>query len=515
MILGITGKSGVGKSTISNYINSITSDFEIIEVDNVVKYVLENNGIKRINKEMQERYGMGPYKKHDITLSFFRDSIEDKMLDELFKMEIDLETLKRVNEITNKGKNVIIDWYLLEYSIRLMEICDKMILLTSPMELRKQRVIERGNYKPEIFLLNEKSHDPKNEGKYDYIIDTSLPWKNIIQNIVKKDMLSSPLISVIVPIYNSDKYLDECIRSIRKQSYSNLEIILVNDGSTDRSLEICMSHKENDGRIKIINQRNQGVCSARNRGLKIAKGDYVAFVDSDDFIDNKMYEILLKDIRKFNADISRCRAYIYERDGKIRNARKTQENILYSTPKEIMEAYIEGKVSIGVWDKLFKRDVLNGIEFKEDIFNEDAVFVWDVCQNISKIVYTSLQLYHHMKRTDNSLTLVSFNEKHLTLDEYSRIQMENILKKGNNYKNIAINFRFNSLIHILKRYKRDLENNTIDNLYLKEIKNVIKCLKELLENNANLIKKRKVQEAKDIINLVEISLDKKNEVIKL
>jgi len=122
MIIGITGKSGAGKTTISNYIKELSEEFEVIEVDKVVKYILENDGIKRINHEMKQRYNMGPYEKHDITHSFFRNSIEDKMLDELFKMEIDLETLKRVKELQQKGKNVIIDWYLLEYSIRLMEI---------------------------------------------------------------------------------------------------------------------------------------------------------------------------------------------------------------------------------------------------------------------------------------------------------------------------------------------------------------------------------------------------------
>ena len=104
MILGITGKPGAGKTTISNYIKSISDEFEIIEVDKVVKYILANNGIKHINDEMNKRYNMGPYDKKDITDSFFRNTIEDKMLDELFKMEIDLETLKRVRDIQQRGK---------------------------------------------------------------------------------------------------------------------------------------------------------------------------------------------------------------------------------------------------------------------------------------------------------------------------------------------------------------------------------------------------------------------------
>ncbi len=506
MIIGITGKSGAGKTTISNYIKELSEEFEVIEVDKVVKYILENDGIKRINHEMKQRYNMGPYEKHDITHSFFRNSIEDKMLDELFKMEIDLETLKRVKELQQKGKNVIIDWYLLEYSIRLMEICDKIILLKSPNDIRRKRVIKRGNYKPDIFVLNDKSHDPKNEIKYDYIIDTNKEWKPIIKNIILKDIASLPLISVIVPIYNSEKYLIECIESIINQTYHNLEIILINDGSTDSSLAICMKYKQLDSRIKIINQKNKGVCSARNVGMKMSSGDYIAFVDSDDFIEKDMYYILLRNIRKFNADISRCRAFIYERDGKISNNRKTSENILYSTDKEIMEAYVSGKMSIAVWDKLFRREVIKNIEFKDDVFNEDAVFVWDTIKNISTVIYDSAQLYHHLKRTDNSLTLATFNDKHLILDNYSKKQCDKISERGQEYRNIASIFRFNSLIHILKRYKRDSDKKIPLEQYSKEIKSIISKLEKLIESEKVYLKKRKIQEAYDIIELLKNKL---------
>lgn len=506
MILGITGKPGAGKTTISNYIKSISDEFEIIEVDKVVKYILANNGIKHINDEMNKRYNMGPYDKKDITDSFFRNTIEDKMLDELFKMEIDLETLKRVRDIQQKGKNVIIDWYLLEYSTRLLEICDKTILLKAPIDLRKERVISRGNYKPNIFLLNEKSHDIRNESKYDYIIDTTKDWKQFIQNIIKKDILATPLITVIVPIYNSEKYLKDCINSIRQQTYSNLEILLINDGSSDSSLNICMEFQKIDNRIKVVNQRNQGVCSARNNGLKLAKGDYITFVDSDDIVEKNMYEILLRDIRKYNADIARCRAFIHERDGKISNFRKTEENIVYATPKEIMEAYVSGKTSIAVWDKLFKKEVLENAKFKTDVFNEDAVFVWDIIKNVSIIVYNSLQLYHHIKRTDNSLTLATFNKKHLTLDKYSEEQEKVILSYGKEYKKIAIMFRFNSLMHILKKFKRDFERSNLEISLNEDIKKIIYKAEKLIKNNQKLLNSGKIQEANDIISLLKLRL---------
>ena len=114
------------------------------------------------------------------------------------------------------------------------------------------------------------------------------------------------LISVIVPIYNVEKYLDRCVDSIINQTYKNLEIILVDDGSPDNCLAICDSWAEKDRRIKVIHKENGGVSSARNSALDIASGDYIGFVDSDDWIEPDMYEILIKNAKKYDADISRC-----------------------------------------------------------------------------------------------------------------------------------------------------------------------------------------------------------------
>jgi len=113
-------------------------------------------------------------------------------------------------------------------------------------------------------------------------------------------------ISIIVPIYNSEKYLRKCINSLLCQSYSNLEIILVNDGSKDKSGEICEEYALLDSRIKVIHTENCGQASARNTGLTVAKGEYIGFVDSDDWVDNDMYETLINMIGKYDADIAEC-----------------------------------------------------------------------------------------------------------------------------------------------------------------------------------------------------------------
>ena len=123
------------------------------------------------------------------------------------------------------------------------------------------------------------------------------------------------LITVIVPIYNSEYYLEECLDSLQRQSYQNIEIILINDGSTDGSADICRRYCEGDSRFVLIEQNNKGLPLARNAGLDIASGDYICFVDSDDYVDEKFIEILYQNIKAFCADISICGYIKFEGEG--------------------------------------------------------------------------------------------------------------------------------------------------------------------------------------------------------
>ena len=126
------------------------------------------------------------------------------------------------------------------------------------------------------------------------------------------------LISIIIPVYNVSKYLDKCVKSILLQTYSNLEIILVNDGSTDGSGVLCDELKKTDKRICVIHKPNGGLSDARNAGLDIATGDYIGFVDSDDYVEPDMFQILLENAMKYDADVSGCRyAEVYEDGNRI------------------------------------------------------------------------------------------------------------------------------------------------------------------------------------------------------
>ena len=140
--------------------------------------------------------------------------------------------------------------------------------------------------------------------------------------------MNSDLISIVVPIYNMEKYLDKCVNSIISQTYKNIEIILVDDGSTDLSYDICEKYKKLDNRIKVYHKTNGGLSDAKNFGIKHASGKYIGFVDSDDWIEPMMYEILYKNIKEKNADIAICGRYIDYENGKSFDPFENNEDYL-------------------------------------------------------------------------------------------------------------------------------------------------------------------------------------------
>lgn len=194
--------------------------------------------------------------------------------------------------------------------------------------------------------------------------------------------MSEPLISIIVPIYNAEKYLRQCIESLIKQEYKNIEIILVNDGSKDGSLGICKNFKELDYRILVIDQENQGVSRARSAGIEAANGEYIGFVDSDDFVDPKMYQVLLS---KMRTEGSQCATLI---DYTVRPP--NQSIVKSKGPIDNIEAISELfllRFPTSMWAYLYKTSLVNDIKLSDDIhFFEDFEFNYNylkMCQNIS------------------------------------------------------------------------------------------------------------------------------------
>lgn len=227
------------------------------------------------------------------------------------------------------------------------------------------------------------------------------------------------LISVIVPIYNVEKYLSHCINSILNQTVKNLEIILVDDGSLDSSGKICDEFSKKDNRIVVIHKENNGLSSARNAGIEIANGSYLGFVDSDDWLDENMYEILLKLIKDNSADLSCCKFF------KTANG----EEKIPPITNEIIESFnnIEGlnnfytdlyTQTVVAWNKLYKRKLFDNVIYPIGKIHEDEGTTYKLFYKANKITYTNRPLYYY-RTTPNSITTSKFNKKRLDiLDVY-------------------------------------------------------------------------------------------------
>lgn len=215
--------------------------------------------------------------------------------------------------------------------------------------------------------------------------------------------MAEDLISVIVPVYNIENYIECCIKSIINQTYKNLEVILVDDGSTDKTGNICDEYKNIDKRIKVIHRKNEGVSSARNIGLENSCGKFIAFVDGDDYIEKNYLEFLYKSLIAHGADISICGTNDM-RGNKIKSFSKVFQKSLTSE-EALIELFKREKISVAIWGKLIKKKLFNEIKFNTEIkIAEDLDVMYKLFDN-SKSVYvdTSKRLYYWQIRKESAV----------------------------------------------------------------------------------------------------------------
>ena len=272
-------------------------------------------------------------------------------------------------------------------------------------------------------------------------------------------------ISVIVPVYNTDKYIDQCVSSIVNQSYRNLEIILVDDGSYDNSLKKCEIWQKRDKRIKVVHKKNEGVTRARKVGITMATGDYIGFVDSDDYIEKDMYELLINNIIEQDADISHCGYKMIFDDGRV--------NYFYETGNSVIQDNFAGQKDLllgefiepGLWNKLYKRELFNELEYNENIsINEDLLINFLLFRRSKKSIFQDTCMYCYCVR-ENSATRSNLSKKHILdpieVKDYIRKMADNKLKGIANkmylstcincYNSIIINGGFNKEKMIIRK----------------------------------------------------------------
>ena len=216
-------------------------------------------------------------------------------------------------------------------------------------------------------------------------------------------MKNRPIISIIVPVYNVESYLERCIESILNQSFKEFELILVNDGSTDGCKDICNEYKTKDKRIKVIHKENGGLSSARNAGLDIARGKYIGFVDSDDFINKDMYKILFDTIQANNSDMVICDYYKVNEDdiNKFRNLKCNCENIKIknlNNLESIDNLFLTGEKFIFAWNKLYKRELFNDLRYEKGRIYEDEYLAHRILYKCNKVSIIEAKIYYYVQR---------------------------------------------------------------------------------------------------------------------
>jgi hypothetical protein len=268
-------------------------------------------------------------------------------------------------------------------------------------------------------------------------------------------VISDKLISIIVPVYNVEKYLKKCVYSILNQSYKNLEVILVNDGSTDNSGKICDELSREDSRIKVYHKDNGGLSDARNYGVAKANGEYVGFVDSDDYIDQYMYENLYKAIRKYNTQIAECGITRVYKNNKLRPHYDGEEYSLVVDREGYLKEYLENRKVYGAAVcKLLSIDLAKVLKFPDGKVYEDVFYTLELLKKVDKYTLISGNYYYYYIR-GNSITTKTFSSRDMdyieiidkigeyTLNNYTKLKEKLFIRQGFAYLSI-----FNQIIQL-------------------------------------------------------------------
>ena len=254
----------------------------------------------------------------------------------------------------------------------------------------------------------------------------------------------SKLISVIVPVYNVEKYLEKCVSSIVNQTYKNLEIMLVDDGSTDSSGKMCDEFAKKDDRIKVIHKPNGGLSDARNSALKIAKGDYIGFVDSDDYIADDMFETLCDLMEDNNSDISIVSFYeIY--NNKLIGVRDSKELENMTKLEAMKELLIDSKIQSYAWNKLFKRELFDGLEFPTGKNFEDIATTLLLFERANKVTLLEEPKYYYLRRDDSIVGVRNYK----TYTDYLEVIYDKYLYLKGKYPEIEEYNAYNYLINMI------------------------------------------------------------------
>ena len=484
MKIGITGNSEIGKQKISTFFENNYS-FHYIDVDSILKDILRKAKFKR-------KINGGNWKENLLLLLELRNEIDVQLKNKLSKIGDD--------------ETVVIDYTLLEDSFMFDKV-DIVMKVTGDVVSNTNddfglMVKHRANGMDSVYLSSN----------YHYKIDLLSDWEQDLAEFINYNIFGQDKVTIVVPVFNTLEYLSRCINSIKNQTYQNIEILIINDGSTDESKRMCELIAKQDKRIRVINQDNKGLAESRNIGVEQASGKFICFIDSDDYIENSMVETLLKSIQQTNADVCECSFFIHMKNGVVKDVTCEQKGVkVVEGQLDLMNAYSDATILIPAWDKIYRKSSIKDLKFDKGCFKEDADYIYRLCMAGKKFALVSKPFYHYVKRKSSSLTGDKISDRLFSLQQWGYKAYEDVLSKGPEYKDAAERILYNSLVHILRNFMRDYKNGVLEqDEYKVEIQSVVNDIINLLLRAQNVSKFRKLNEVLEIINeLLEVNvLDK-------
>lgn len=257
-----------------------------------------------------------------------------------------------------------------------------------------------------------------------------------------------PLLSIIIPVYNKEQFLEDCLSSILGQVFTDFEVILINDGSTDDSGKICDIFKLKDNRIRVFHQENQGVSATRNLGIELSTGDYIGFIDADDEIENDMYEVLLKNIIVSKSDISACRMKVtFPNKSVLPN---TSSSIEIYNNEQALKLNLSGRFDRSANNKIYKSSLIKDLRFYGSIY-EDILFTCKAFLLAQQTIFEDSIKYNYIVR-DNSVSISKFNPKYFQTIDVSAEMLQIVKEKAVSCSDFAKSFDIEtnlSLINLL------------------------------------------------------------------
>lgn len=290
----------------------------------------------------------------------------------------------------------------------------------------------------------------------------------------------NPLVSVVIPIYNVENYLERCVESIINQTYTNLEIILVNDGSPDNCPNICDNYAKIDNRVRVIHKINGGLSDARNAGLAIAKGDYISFIDSDDWVELSMFEEMVRILLKDGSDIISCGVKWVEEDGTLLRDISNDKSELINNYEAVKEIIVDGKLKQHVWNKIYKAELIRDIPFEKGKYHEDVYWSYQVFGVANKVSLITKSYYNYVQRA-NSIMGEGYSVKRLDALDAMRNRCDYIKQNYPDLYNLALNTYLGSCMYHLQlamsvNSEKQIIDDIVSRISYKKTGNIFACI---------------------------------------